>query len=158
MLDWKKQLGELKSKAKQITDNSFSIGKVLKMALTEEDGIVLKNNETERSKYFVVVGQDRDKGLVGSLLVNSNVNFNVINTKELLDCQFPLRKENYAFLDYNSYLDCSELFEMDKIKIIKRGTEKGELTERDKMLIMEHLYNSDVISVKLKKRYKIVND
>jgi hypothetical protein len=158
MPDWKKQLEELKSKNKQITDNSFVPGKVLKMPLTEEDGIVLKNNEIERTKYFVIVGQDMNNGLVGSLLVNSNVNINVISTKELLDCQFPLQKEDYVFLTHNSYVDCSELFEMDKIKIIKRGSEEGELTEKDKMLIMEHLCQSEVISVKLKKRYKIVND
>jgi hypothetical protein len=156
--NWKKQLEELKGKNKQITDNSFFTGKVLKMALTEEDGIVLKNNATERNKYFAVIGQNQDKGLVGSLLVNSDVNTNIINTKELLDCQFPLQKDEYAFLDYDSYLDCSELFEIDKIKILKKGTEEGELTEKDKALIMEHLRSSEFISTKLKKRYKIIND
>jgi hypothetical protein len=52
--NWKNQLRELKSKAKQITDNSFSIGKVLKMALTEDDGIVLRDNAKERYKYFSI--------------------------------------------------------------------------------------------------------
>ena len=155
--NWKKIPKELKSKSKQITDNSFSMGKVLKMALTEDDGIVLKNSAIERTKYFTVIGQDQDKGLIGSLLVNSNVNTNVLNTKELLDCQFPLRKKDYDFLDHDSFLDCSELFELDKIKIIQKGREEGELTLKDKNLVLEHLRDSEVISAKLKKRYKILN-
>ena len=140
---------------KQITDNSFHTGKVLKMALTESEGIVLKNKEIQKPKFFVVIGQDSDKALIGSLLINSNVNKNIINTKTLLDCQFPLMKEDYNFLRYNSYLDCSELFELDKIKILQYGMEEGELTLKDKMLVMEHLRDSEVISQKLKKRYKI---
>jgi len=143
---------------KQITDASFSTGKVLKMSLTEDDGIILKNKAIQRPKYFVVVGQDIENGLIGSLLINSNVNKNVINTKTLLDCQFPLQKKDYDFLQYDSYLDCSELFELDKIKILQKGMEVGELTSKDCMLVMEHLRYSEVISPKLKKRYKIINN
>jgi len=149
---------ELKNKGKQISDDSFSMGKVLRMALTEDDGIVLKNSAVQRTKYFVVVGHDQDNGLIASLLVNSNVNENVINTKMLLDCQFPLRKNDYGFLHYDSYLDCSELFELNKIKILQNGMEIGELTSRDRMLVVEHLRDSEVISAKLKKRYKIINN
>ena len=155
--NWKNQSGELKSKTKQITDNSFSTGKVLKMALTEDDGVVLRDNAKERYKFFSVIGQDKDKGLVGSLLINSNVNENVINTKELQDCQFPLRKKDYDFLSYDSYLDCSELFELDKIKIKRTGTEEGELTQKDRVLVLEHLRDSEFISTKLKKRYNMIN-
>jgi len=143
---------------KQITDASFSTGKVLRMSLTEDDGIILKNKAIQRPKYFVVVGQDIENGLIGSLLINSNVNKNVINTKTLLDCQFPLQKKDYDFLQYDSYLDCSELFELDKIKILQKGMEVGELTSKDCMLVMEHLRYSEVISPKLKKRYKIINN
>jgi len=143
---------------KQITDDSFSTGKVLKMALTEDEGIVLKNRAIQRLKYFVVIGQDIENGLIGSLLINSNVNKNVINTKTLLDCQFPLQEKDYDFLIYNSYLDCSELFELDKIKIMQKGMEAGELTSRDRMSVMEHLRYSEVISQKLKRRYKIINN
>jgi hypothetical protein len=150
--NWKNQLSELKSKAKQITDNSFSTGKVLRMALNEDDGIVLKDNAKERHKYFSVIGQDKDRGLVGSLLVNSNINQNVINTKELQDCQFPLRKKDYGFLSYDSYLDC-----LGKNKIMRTGTEEGELTQNDKALVLDHLRDSEIISAKLKKRYNIIS-
>lgn len=143
---------------KRITDDSFTTGKILKMALMEDDGIVLKNSAVQRNKYFTVIGQDKDNGLIGSLLINSDVNKNVINTKVLLDCQFPLQKNDYNFLNYNSYLDCSELFELDKIKILQKGMEVGELTSKDKRLVMEHLRDSEVISAKLKKRYRIINN
>ena len=82
---------------------------------------------------------------------------NVINTKTLLDCQFPLQKKDYDFLHYNSYLDCSELFELDKIKILQKGMEAGELTSKDRIPVMEHLRYSEVISPKLKKRYNIIS-
>jgi hypothetical protein len=156
--NWKNILGELNSKNKQITDNSFSTGKVLKMPLTEEDGIVLKGNAKERHKYIAVIGQDKDNSLIGSLLVNSNINENVIKTKKLLDCQFPLKEKDYDFLDHDSYLNCSKLFELSKIEIINKATEEGELTSKDRELVREHILNSEVISTKQKKRFNIVKN
>jgi hypothetical protein len=143
---------------KNITDSSFSTGKVLKMPLTEEDGLTLKEGDRERSKYFTVIGQDINNGVVGSLLINSEINTNVNRTKELLDCQYPLTGSDYDFLDHDSFLNCSKIFPLDKIKIRNKAKEVGELNSRDKALVIDHVKNSEVISMKEKKRYKIVND
>jgi hypothetical protein len=41
---------------------------------------------------------------------------------------------------------------------LNRGTEEGELTPKDKTVVLEHLCNSEIISTKLKKRYNIVKN
>ena len=139
-----------------ITDASFAQGKVLRMDLTEDDGLILKSGTTERSKFFVVMGENMDQGIVGSLLINSNINTNIIRTKELLDCQFPLKGDEYDFLNHDSYLNCSKIFPLDKVKIRREAHEVGNLNDRDLSLVIDHIINSEVISMKEKKRYRIV--
>jgi hypothetical protein len=139
-----------------ITDASFAPGKVLRMDLTEEDGLILKNGAKDRAKFFIVIGQDIDQGIVGSLLINSNINPNAIRTKELLDCQFPLKSKDYNFLDHDSYLNCSKIFPLDKVKIRQEAKEIGSLNAGDLSLVIDHIKNSEVISMKEKKRYSIV--
>jgi hypothetical protein len=159
--NWKVKLEALKklqTATKNIKSESFAVGKVLKMAFDESDGIVLKEGATNRDKYFVIIGIDANHSLIGAFLINSNINENVITTKELLDCQFPLKKTDYDFLKYDSYLNCSQLFELSKIKVLAVATEEGELTTRDKELVREHILNSEVISIKQKKRFNIVKN
>jgi len=139
-----------------ITDASFAQGKVLRMDLTEDDGLILRKGRRDRSKFFVVIGEDIDRGIVGSLLINSNINANAVCTRELLDCQFPLKSSDYDFLDHDSYLNCSKIFPLDKVKIRQEANEAGNLSSKDLPLVIDHIINSEVISMKEKKRYKIV--
>jgi hypothetical protein len=141
---------------KRISDQSFVVGKILKMAFDKSDGIVLKGGARDRDKFFVIIGIDANNSLIGAFLINSNINENIITTKELLDCQFPLRKGDYDFLKYDSYLNCSQLFELSKIKIWARATDEGELTEPDKALVIEHIIHSEVIPIRQKKRFNMI--
>jgi predicted rRNA methylase YqxC with S4 and FtsJ domains len=70
----------------------------------------------------------------------------------LICCQYPVKQSDYPdVLEYNSYIDCSEIFEIGKEKIKKKGIVKGHLTEQDRELIINFLKETEVISVKEKK-------
>ncbi|MBD8390375.1 hypothetical protein [Dysgonomonas sp. BGC7] len=143
-----------KPKEAQITDKSFTKGKILKMAFDKSDGISIKGEYKHRNKYFVVLGEIPNDGIVGTFFINSEINENIINTKDLLDCQFPLKEKDYTqLLKYDSYLDCSELFEINKVKIKNIGVEIGSLTKRDNELVTEHIENSKVLTPKQKKKF-----
>ncbi|GHT47363.1 hypothetical protein AGMMS49965_25380 [Bacteroidia bacterium] len=141
---------------KNITDSSFSTGKVLKMPLTAEDGLTLKEGETARLKYFTVIGQDINHGMIGSLLINSNINVKVNRTREFVDAQYPLKKSDYVFLHHDSFLNCRQIFSLGKIKILREAKEVGELTSRDRTLVIDYVKNSEAILMKQKKQYNLI--
>jgi len=139
-----------------IDDNSFNRGKILTMPFDESDGIVLKDGYSERVKYFVVLGISMNDSVIGAFFINSIVNKNVISTHELLSSQFPLKQEDYSqLLDHDSTLDCSDLIEVSKIKILSRGAEIGKLTNEDLDMVIDHVEKSELISPKQKKRFGI---
>ncbi len=160
MNDWKKQLEELQRKnreAENVTDESLVIGVILYMPLDESDGIVVTGGYDTRNKYFTIIGFTPEGNALGSLLINSNINQNIIITDELRECQYPIKKKDYpAILDYNSYIDCSEIFEIKLDKIKQKGLIKGKLTDQDKTLIIDFLKETEVIEPKKKRRYGLI--
>lgn len=137
-----------------ITENSFKIGSILKMTLDKSDGIIPKDGYKTRRKYFVVLGEIKEDRIVGSFFINSDINANVQTTRELQDCQILLEEANYpAILDYDSYLDCSDIFELDKTKIEAIGSQIGQLLETDISRVTEHIEKTGVISPKQKKKF-----
>jgi hypothetical protein len=124
------------------------------MSFDESDGIVAKGGYTERTKYFVVLGVSASDSIIGSFFINSIVNTNVITTHEQLSGQFPLYQKDYpTVLSYDSKLDCSDLIEVDKIKILSKGSEIGQLTTSDLAMVTQHIEESELISPKEKKRF-----
>lgn len=76
-------------------------------------------------------------------------------SQEMLDCQYPLLSRLYkGVLDYDSWLDCSDIFELSRQKISERnGQLKGHLTEEDRERVLEFLKETDVIDNFTKKRF-----
>ncbi len=63
-----------------------------------------------KEKRFVILGTNDKGDYVGSVFINSNINFNIINSQELLELQYPVKCQANSYLDYDSFIDCSELF------------------------------------------------
>lgn len=158
--NWKDALKEIQeeNKVKEVvTEASFSVGAVLYMALDRTEGIIPTEGFLDRKKYFIVIGFTPEGNAIGALLINSNINPNVICTDELITCQYPIKQADYPeILDYNSFIDCSEIFEIKKEKIIREGAIKGHLTEQDRSLVIDFLKETDIITTKEKKRYGIL--
>lgn len=141
----------------KVDTSSIKIGDIIKIPLDEEDGLTLKDGYDKRDKFIVIVGFTPEGIAVGALLINSKIDRSK-QSQELLDCQYPLKHTDYLhILDYDSWLDCSDIFEIPKLKITKRdGKLKGHLTDDDKERVIEFLINTDVIDNATKKRFGII--
>ena len=143
--------------AERVDMSSVKIGDIIYVPLDEEDGLILKNGYDDRKKYIVVIGFTPEGVAIGALLINSKIDSSK-RTEELLNCQYPLLVCNYRnILDYDSWLDCSDIFELSKLKITeKNGTLKGCLIPEDRERIMEFLKETDIFDNATKKRYGII--
>jgi DNA-directed RNA polymerase subunit L len=135
---------------------TLTFGKILRMTLEEADGMKLAYGVKDRDKYVVVIGISTDYALVGSLLINSKINTTFKNTKDLQNCQLPLKKADYFFLKHDSYLDCSSILRPMLTKVLANAEDVSELTTEDKSIVKQLLSDSTSITPKDKKRYNII--
>ena len=127
------KLKAIMAKAEQVDMSSVKIGDIIYVPLDEEDGLILKDGYKDRNKYIVIIGFTPEGVAIGALLINSEIDSSK-RSEELLDCQYPLMVRNYRdILDYDSWLDCSDIFELSKLKITeKNGKLKGCLISEDR--------------------------
>ncbi len=141
---------------RKVTDERIAIGALIRTVLSEADGLIFKNGRKEKPKRLIVIGVDRENALCfGSVLVNTKMNPQAEFSDEYLTAQYELKQEDYPeFLDYNSYVDCGELFSIP-IERLRQGEFFGFLTDTDRDGIFDILETSDIFSTKEKKRYGI---
>ena len=144
--------------AERVDMSSVKIGDIIYVPLDEEDGLILKNGYDDRKKYIVIIGFTPEGVAIGALLINSEIDFSKKRSEELLNSQYPLLVRNYrSILDYDSWLDCSDIFELSKLKITEKdGKLKGCLTPEDRERVMEFLKETEVFDNATKKRYGII--
>lgn len=144
--------------AEGVDMSSVKIGDIIYVPLDEEDGLILKNGYDDRKKYIVIIGFTPEGVAIGALLINSEIDSSKKRSEELLNSQYPLLVRNYrSILDYDSWLDCSDIFELSKLKITEKdGKLKGCLTPEDRERVMEFLKETEVFDNATKKRYGII--
>ena len=90
-------------------------GNVFRMHLDKDEGVKGKNaGDNGRNKYFVVLGITDDGNIIGFVLINSHVNKNL--PAELKDLHYPISASSYPFLSNNSFIDCSSIKEIERMK------------------------------------------
>lgn len=141
---------------REVTDECIAVGALIRTVLSEADGLTFKDGRKEKPKRLVVIGVDRENALCfGSVLVNTKMNPQAQYSAEYLAAQYELKQEDYPeFLDYNSFVDCGELFSIP-IERLKQGEFFGFLNDADREGIFDILETSDIFSTKQKKRYGI---
>lgn len=144
--------------AERVDMSSVKIGDIIYVPLNEEDGLILKNGYDDRKKYIVIIGFTPEGVAIGALLINSEIDSSKKRSEELLNSQYPLLVRNYrSILDYDSWLDCSDIFELSKLKITEKdGKLKGCLTPEDRERVMAFLKETEVFDNATKKRYGII--
>lgn len=116
-----------------------------------------KFDKIDHSKYCLIIGENEDD-YIGLFFINSNINFKLNNKQVLLDLQYLLRKVDYNFLKYDSYLSCTEIKTISKSKLLnsiesKSTTLKGNLLSKHLDEIMTLVRNSKVFSKVEKETY-----
>lgn len=72
----------------------------------------------DHGKFFVIVGVNADY-VAGFFFINSNVNIHIEGKQEQLNMQYPLKKEDYSFLRYDSFLSATRIEKIPRSKIVE---------------------------------------
>lgn len=110
---------------------SIDVGSVFKMTLYPQDGVTPKNEgESSRNKYFVIIGKTTDGIVVGSLLINTNINDNL---KDVIGpYQHCIHPDQYDFLNgKDRYIDCYRIKELTFERLLKGGIYIGQIETDD---------------------------
>ncbi len=113
-------LGE---KADRIIQESIKIGDVHYLNLDKGNGITPKKGDDSRNKFFIVLGFDNEGNVIGGVVINSNINPNL--PSYITDYLLPVKVEQFPFLKYDSFVNCSNIIVAQKTKFTAhtyRGT------------------------------------
>ncbi|MDE6553267.1 MAG: hypothetical protein K2K98_09970 [Muribaculaceae bacterium] len=137
--------------------SSVKVGDIIYVPLDEEDGLTLTQGYDTRRKYIVIIGFTPEGVAIGALLINSAIDPSK-RSSEMMDCQYPLLLRHYPdILDYDSWLDCSDIFELSKEKISERkGKLKGCLIDDDRTRVLDFLRETDVFDNITKRRFGLL--
>ena len=132
---------------------SIKPGSVFKMTFYPEDGIVPKNvGDKSRDKYFAIIGIDQDSVLVGSVLINTEINPKMF--MKIATLQHRILPDDYDFLGGKErYIDCSSLFEIKYDRALYDADYIGILKEDDLSEIIRLTLTSPFIKKGKLKKY-----
>lgn len=135
----------------------------LPMAILEQGlkrGTILHSSifdSIDHGKFFAIIGENENK-IVGAFFVNSKINDFIKTKPKLMQLQYCLSSKDYGFLNYDSYLCCSDLVKIDKETLLQslsagRSEIKGSLLKEDLKNILNNINNSKVFTELEKQKY-----
>lgn len=140
--------------ANELLQSSINIGDVHLLNLDQTNGITPKNGDVARNKYFIVLGFDNEGNVIGGLVINSKINYNLPST--VTDYQLPITVKQCPFLQHNSFVNCSKIIIAKRTKFNK-DTYRGEISDAELMkLITDTVKESPTVSRKQLKDFGII--
>ena len=136
-----------------VTENQIEKGAIIYVPIYADENFVVRGGYKSSDKWIVIIGFSENEFIAGSLLVNTKPNN---FSKELGDIQFPLSDIDYCFLDYKSWLDCSEIFRIPRSNILKYGGYCGKINDRDWELIWQTIKATEFINDEDKELFGIL--
>lgn len=136
---------------------SIDKGDVIRMKLTEAEGITPKNpGDTDRNKYFVVLGKTPDGNLIGFVVINTRVNDKL--SPKLKALHYPISSSKYPFLEINRYVFCGDLKEISLEVFAHRYKCEsfGKIEDDDMDLIVEAVIQSGNVSPKRLRKFGLL--
>jgi hypothetical protein len=135
---------------KQFAETNLTIGSVIKTFVTD--------TTPPKIKRFVILGISADKLAIGTLYINSEINPNLFPTVELKNLHLKLVKENREYLDHDSFLDCSKVYEKeyeDLLAVLQQDASCliGQLSTDDLKLVKKTVKEARTIPVRTKKKF-----
>lgn len=140
--------------ANELLQSSINIGDVHLLNLAPINGITPKDGETTRNKFFIVLGFDNEGNVIGGLVINSKINYNLPPT--ITDYQLPITVKQCPFLQHNSFVNCSKIIVAKRTKFNK-DTYRGEISDADLMeLIINTVKESPTVNRRQLKDFGII--
>jgi hypothetical protein len=115
-------------------------------------------NNAEKIKIITYLDLNYDKSLIGFLYINSEINLNLYPTTELQSEHYLLLRENYDFLEKDSFVNCTDFITWPTKKIIDLLDKDikihiGCLSEYDYNCIRKKVVSSKVMTPRDKKNF-----
>lgn len=125
--------------------------KLFQSALTKGDIFINKFEGIAHPKFFIVAGIAADKIFTCAVYINSEIHPSLFRKQELLELQIPIKKANYSFLKYDSFVCCSTPLYINSDTIFNWIEKKScrvvdKLTIDDLTIIINALTNSGLLS------------
>ncbi|TXD56907.1 hypothetical protein ES044_16060 [Polaribacter sp. IC066] len=136
--------------ANKITYTSLDKGTVLRMFVND--------TTPPKTKIFIVLGLHDNKVALGTLFINSKINDTINFSVELQALQYKLYLSDYAFLDKDSFVDCSNIQQRDNKNILQKINEDnslvvGRLNQDTFEDVRKAIISAETIRGKHKKRF-----
>ncbi len=80
--------------------------------------IKVDNFNISYDKYIVLIGFDKEHLDCGTVIINSEINENLFPTNDLKSLHVEIDVQNHSFLEYNSFINCSEIKAYPKQQLI----------------------------------------
>lgn len=144
----------LSKESKENLLQSIERGDVIRMKLTTAEGITPKNpGDTDRNKYFVVLGKTPDGCLIGFVVINTHINEKL--SPKLKSLHYPISSSKYPFLEINRFVFCGDLKEIsfDIFAHRYKCESFGKIADDDMNLIIETVVQSGNVSPKRLKKF-----
>lgn len=132
---------------------TVDVGDVFLVDLDKSDGITPKKGDETRKKFFVVLGFDNEGNTYGGVIINSRINQQM--SQMVKDYHVPIKCAKYAFLKYDSFVDCLQLKTAPLAKL-SSGNYKGKMDAEDTGLIIGTLKNSPMEKAARLKKFGIL--
>lgn len=113
--------------------------------------------DIDHAKFFAVVGVFEDC-IAGFFFINSRIHPFVQSKPAHFAMQYLLRKKDYPFLRYDSFLSANEL-QTRSVNVLAESMGNGQtsivgqLTDEDLAAVLDACRNSDLFSVNEKRQY-----
>lgn len=133
--------------------NNIEIGNVYLTPMDESSGITPKDGELFKPKFFIVLGIDDEGNLYGGTVINSTINKNLNQIKR--DYHYPIKYENYDFLEHDSFVNCAEL-KILTIEQITKGKFVGCIEETELSLIKSAVVESPYNRTDMLKSFHLI--
>lgn len=137
----------------QFAQRSINIGNALL--------IKLQDLQVNYDKYIILVGVNTQEKAVAYVIINTEINQNVFPSPYLQSLHLPIDCLRHAFLDHDSYIDCSNLkeFELEMlIAFITKNPERvvGNIDSTLLKDVHDNIKTNRIISAILKKKFGFV--
>lgn len=143
----------LGDKMNRFVQNNLQVGEVHKIPLTQADGITPKDGDASREKFFIILGFDNEGNVIGGVVINSNINYNL--PPQISDYMLPVRKSQYPFLHHDSFINCSHIITANRSKFSSH-TFRGNIDSQEMLgLIIGAVKESPTINKMQLKRFGI---
>lgn len=131
---------------------------LLQMSI-ERGSILLSDSfeDIDHAKFFAVMGVWGDK-VAGFFFINSRIHPIVQSKPEQFAMQYQMRKKDYKFLQYDSFLSANNLLTRPVSSLVKSMQEGqtsivGQMTDEDLEAVLEACRESDLFSNNEKKQF-----